>query len=317
VTKKYLASALLFAAIVAGTWLYVGSQKDLFGALRRIAPGAVLFLIGLRFLFLASHGFLLRELALKRGISLRTREWFGLAFTTAMGNFMIPLSGGMIARAAYLKHRHGLAYPAFVSLLAATYLPYFWVLAAGGLTGLILFVEQSTFYWEMLSFFALILVIDTILILLPALRLPGRSPFAASVNSALEGWVAIRNDRMLLLKLGGFGLINILLNGLCFWWAYTLVASSPPAPGPAFLVSLFAMFSVLSNITPGGLGVQEGLVTVSSGLLGMGPGEGLIVSVMIRIATLIPAFILGALFAVLLGRQLTGNRGPGEHGKES
>jgi hypothetical protein len=63
-------------------------------------------------------------------------------------------------------------------------------------------------------------------------------------------------------------------------------------------------FSLLVRITPGNLGIQEAVVSLSSGLLGIGTGQGLLVSLLIRVATMIPTFTLGPVFSFLLTRKL-------------
>jgi len=69
------------------------------------------------------------------------------------------------------------------------------------------------------------------------------------------------------------------------------------------MISLIAVFSLLVNITPANLGVQEAVVSIASGGLGQGVGEGLVVVLLIRAATMLLIFTLGPIFVLALGHR--------------
>jgi uncharacterized membrane protein YbhN (UPF0104 family) len=293
-------SIVVLILVVAAMALYLNSQRQLLAALYNISVAAILYLVILRLLFLATNGLFLREFASKFGIRLAVKEWFGLAVITTMGNYITPFSGGLIARATYLKHRHAFPYAQFATLLASNYLVNFWVI--GVVAILVLLATQ--FHWQIAVFFSLVVIVISLLVVLPAVRLPWGNRLARLVNAALEGWTLVKSDSNLLARLVAYTLVNILANGLSFWVAYDALGYSLSFGG-ALLISLLAAFSILVNVTPGNLGIQEAVVSLSSGLLGAGSGQGLLAALLIRAATLVSAFSLGPIFSLLLTKELT------------
>ena len=296
-------SIVVLVLVLAGIALYLGFQPELLAALENISLEAVLWLVVLRLLFLGTNGLFLRDSVDKFGVRLMPREWFGLSVVTTMGNYITPFSGGMIARAAYLKRRHSFPYAQFVALLASNYLVNFWVIGVVGVAALSTLGTELRFYWQVLAFFAAVVVSISGLVAFPSVTLPWGSRLARLVNTSLQGWAFVKRDMSLLTRLVAFALVNIVLNGLSFWVAYAALRSSVSF-GAALLVGLLAAFSILVNVTPGNLGVQEAVIGLSSELLGTGSGQGLLVALLIRAATLILVFTLGPLFSLLLTREL-------------
>jgi uncharacterized membrane protein YbhN (UPF0104 family) len=296
-------SIVVLVLVLVGIALYLSSQPELLAALENMSPEAVLWLVVLRLLFLGTNGLFLRDSARKFGVRLVPREWFGLSIVTTMGNYIAPFSGGMIARAAYLKRRHAFPYAQFVALLTSYYLVSFWVIGVVGIAALSTLGTALRFYWQVLVFFAAVVVSISALVAFPSVTLPWSNRLAQLVSTSLQGWALVKKDMPLLTRLMAFAFANIVWNGLSFWVAYGALGSPVSFRG-ALLVGLLAAFSILLNVTPGNLGVQEAVVSLSSELLGMGVGQGLLVALLIRAATLILVFALGPLFSLLLTREL-------------
>jgi len=293
-----------FVALIA---VYINSQRHLIEYLKNVSLSTVAYLIVIMILTQVFNGFLLRAIASKFDITLIRKEWLGLPFVTAMGNYITPFSGGMIARASYLKYRHSFPYAQFASVIGASYLIYFWVAGVAGIITVMVPFEKSKLYWELLIFFAGVVLIISSFAMLPAIKVPGSNWVAISLNNAIVGWTIIKSDLFLLVKLALYTVITVLLNGLSFWLAFLALSDISLSFGTIFLISLFYSFSILTKITPGNLGISEAIITFSSGVLGVGTGLGLMVSLLIRAASLIPIFTLGPIFSFVLTRELTGN----------
>ena len=151
-------SIVVLVLVLGGIVLYLSSQPELLAALRNVSLEAILWLVILRLLFLGTNGLFLRESAFSFRVRLMPREWFGLSVVTAMGNYIAPFSGGMIARAAYLKRRHSFPYAEFVALLASNYLVNFWVIGVVGIAALSTLGTALWFYWRVLVFFATVVL---------------------------------------------------------------------------------------------------------------------------------------------------------------
>jgi uncharacterized membrane protein YbhN (UPF0104 family) len=301
-------SMIVVAVILVAIALYIGSQRHLLISIKNINLSALSYLVVIRVIFLILNGILLRELTLKYRIPLMPKEWFGLSVVTTMGNFITPFSGGLIARATYLKHRHALSYAKFASLLAANYLVYFWIVGVVGVITLMVFMDKPGYYWQVALFFVLVTLVISTLVMLPSTKLSWNNRLGAIINESLEGWLLIKSDKVLLGKLILYTLVNIFLHGFSFWIAFYALKGEPISFGPVFLISLLSVFSTLGNVTPGNLGIQEAVVSICSGILGIGAGIGLLASLLIRAATIIPTFTLGPIFSFVLTRELTSNK---------
>lgn len=308
---RRLWSVIVLGLVIAAIAWYLNSQRQLLSAFTKLSLSTIMYLVGLRFLFLGTNGLFLREFATKFEVRLRWKEWFGLSVVTTMGNYLTPFSGGMIARAAYLKQRHAFPYTQFATLLASNYLVNFWVIGVVGALILLTLGREMQHYWQVLVFFVAVVASISALMLFPTVRLHWKNRVARTVNTSLEGWRLVRNDRLLLARLVVFALINAFLNGLSFWVAYDAIGSRIPF-NSALLIGLLTSFSLLVRITPGNLGIQEAVVSLSSGLLGTGVGQGLLVALLMRSATVILAFTLGPIFSFLLTRELAAHHAADE-----
>lgn len=304
--RNYWTIVVLVLVVAAMAW-YLSSQRQLLALLENVSLAAVTNLVVLRLLFLGANGLFLRAFASKFGIRLTPREWLGLSVVTTMGNYITPFSGGMIARAAYLKRRHAFPYARFATLLASNYLVNFWVIGVVGVLTMLTVREAVQSYWQVVAFFVAVVASISALATFPAVKLPWKNRLVDRVNTSLDGWALVKNDWPLLARLVTYALVNALLNGLSFWVAYGALGS-PVSFRAALLVGLLAAFSILVNVTPGNLGIQEAVVSLSSGLLGAGAGQGLLAAVLVRGATVVPAFTLGPIFGFLLTRELSVQR---------
>ncbi|MEM7032858.1 MAG: lysylphosphatidylglycerol synthase transmembrane domain-containing protein [Chloroflexota bacterium] len=301
--KQSYWSLIILAILFIGIGWYLSRQAHLLAVLQQVSTGFILFLIGSRVLILMTNGLFLRAFVGKFNITLTPTEWVGIPIITSMFNYITPFSGGMVFRATYLKYRYGLPYAQFVMLLSANYLLNFWVVGLTGLTVLLLFIPSAAFYWQLIFFFVAIIIGLPILGFLPIARLPWENRWARSFNMVLEGWREVRTDTVLLLKLVLYSLMNIVLSGLSVWIAYEALGLPISFP-VATMIGLLAIFSLLINITPGNLGVQEAFISLSSALFGAGVDEGLLISLLIRAATLACVFTLGPIFSYVLTRKL-------------
>lgn len=305
--KGQIVSVAILIIIIVVIGFYLRANSELLHSLSNMSLTLAFWLIVFRILFIATNGLFLQAFANKFGIQLNLMEWFGLAIVTTMGNYITPFSGGMVARATYLKYRYAFPYAQFATLLASNYLVTFWVIGVVGLVSLLIFVDTAQFYWQVILFFLTITITISILALLPTIKLPWNHRMARVLNTSLEGWALVKNDSLLLARLVAYTLANISLNGFSFWVAYRALGF-PVSFAPALLIGLLAVFSILINVTPGNLGIQESVISLSSGLLGAGVGQGLLVGLLIRAATLVSAFTLGPIFSFLLSRELTAHQ---------
>jgi uncharacterized membrane protein YbhN (UPF0104 family) len=299
-------SIIVVLVVIAAIVLYLWTNDELLFSLAKISLRSIFWLILLRFFLFGVNGLFLRTFAAKFGVHLVPKEWFGLSVITIMGNYLTPFSGGLAARAGYLKLRHKFPYAQFATLLASNYLVNFWVVGIVGILTLLFFVDTAQYYWQIILFFLIVTLSITLLVLFPSVKLSGNYRTIRMLNTSLEGWSLVKGDNVLLSKLVIYTVINIFLNGLSFWVAYQAIGYSVSFAA-AVLVGLLTVFSILLNITPGNLGVSEAVISLSSGALGVGADQGLLVALLLRATTIILAFTLGPIFSYLLAQGFTEN----------
>jgi uncharacterized membrane protein YbhN (UPF0104 family) len=252
---------------------------------------------------MAINGLFFKLFAAKLNVHLNWREWVGLPFITTMGNYLTPLSGGMLARAAYLKNRHALSYTHFTTLLAAKYLITFWVSVLVGLGVMPFLWQQANAPWLLLLFLAVCGFSLSVILMAPVPRFTStKRPFRL-LNQALVGWLTVKSDRPLMWQLIWLTMVSLFLNTAAFWFSYRTL-QIPVSWGTAVMVSLATIFSTLTNITPGNFGIREAFIIFISEIVGASAGEGLLVALLIRGATLISVFSLGPIFSAILAREI-------------
>jgi uncharacterized membrane protein YbhN (UPF0104 family) len=285
-----------------GIWRYLAINKELTSLLTNVSWQTAVILVMLRLLFVGLNGVFLKLFAAQLSIHLNWREWIGLPFITTMGNYLTPFSGGMLARATYLKKRHSLSYTHFTTLLAANYLITFWVSVLAGLIIMPLLWQQASNPLPLLLFLVGCWVALSAVLFLPVPRIPiGKRPFHM-LNQALTGWRAVKRKRYLLWQLILLAVISLGLNSAAFWFSYRAL-ELPVSIATAVMVSLATVFSTLVTLTPGNFGIREAFVSFISELVGAGVGEGLLVALLIRSASILSAFTLGPLFSMILAHE--------------
>jgi uncharacterized membrane protein YbhN (UPF0104 family) len=288
--------------------VFLYRERDTLANLQGISVRSILLLVSLQIAVLIVNGIALRILSTKLNVHLKTKEWLGLSFMTNLGNMITPFSGGLIARAAYLKHRHGFPYAQFVTSLAANYLISFMMIGVTGLIVLTVYHRHIAFFWELAGVFLIATFILAALMLAPPRELTWKNRLAQNINDAIGGWNYIKGDHTLIVRLSLCTMMNILLGGAMYQVAYRSCGLAVPFDS-SLLVGLLASFSILVNLTPGNFGIQEAIVAVTSALLGMGAAYGVIVSLLLRLMGLLVAFTFGAAFSYVLSRELSAERG--------
>ncbi|MBX3056484.1 MAG: flippase-like domain-containing protein [Anaerolineae bacterium] len=309
-SRRFWANAFaIFVAVgaIVAVVVYLRANQEIWQLLGNLTAVQVLLLIGVRIIFLGLNGVLLYLIAQKFAVTLSSMEWFSLAYMTALFNYIMPFSGGMLIRATYFKLQHRIAYAQFAAWLAATYFVIFFVT---GVVNAVLAWWLATAVpaaWFLVAFFLMMAGGILILLLIPSFRFPANNRLFRLANTALDGWDAIKTDRRLLMRLTLFTLLLFLSNGLSFWLAYRSLGIAV-SWGAAFIVSLANIYSAVVSLTPGNIGLQEAMVSLLSQLTGAGIEESLLTILLVRVTTLVSVFTLGPLCTFWLARQLGGNR---------
>ena len=296
-------SLAVLLGIVSGIGLYLRQHLELFNHIRNMSVWSGLLLFLMSVTMLAANGLFLRIFAKKFNMDLHVKEWFGLAAVTAMGNYLTPLSGGLVARAAYLKRRHDFPYAHFLAMLAANYMIAFAVISVTGIVTLFTLTGTGSHWWTVLLFFLATLSTILLVLLVPSTSIGSRHRWLIFVHHAMEGLHAIRRDGALLGKLIAVTFLNIAVGALLLFAAFESTGFAIQFSA-ALLIYLLTSYTVLINITPGNLGVQEVVTSLSAAMLGAGADAGLLASLVVRAVAILAAFTVGPIFSYLLSKEL-------------
>ncbi len=301
--RRHFLSGSLLVLIIVLIWRYLDQRPDLLDAISRISAMEVLMLTGLRFLLLLQNGITLKLLTEAAGIRLHWREWGGLPLITTLFNYIAPFSAGILARAAYLKHRHGLSYSRFTGILGVTYLV---LLCLAGGAGAVLAAFFSAHYypaaWSLGAVYLLSCIGGCGAIFFRMSEIPFLRFLPKSVSSRINESYREAISQLELLRImpkrkwqlvsNNIGIL--LLNGLCLQYAFHLLDTPVGFPAALF-VSLSTLYATAFTITPGNFGIPEALSGMASALIGSSAAEAFLAMLLLRAGTITVVFLLGPL----------------------
>lgn len=301
---KWLSLAVTAGLAVAGV-LYAVRHAHQFAALGRLSVAQFATISVVTFASLLLLGWSNKLVVQTFGVELRFREWFGLTMVGAMVNMFAPFAPGAGMRGLYLKRVHGLPYLHFANCLAAPLL--IGMMANSGLAMLAL-----VFLWTVHRsvnglLFAVVLAafaIPLALVLRPMSLNDSDHKWGRRLAMLVNGWRMIAVDRSIVIQVGAtMAARTLLLTGV---YAVILAGIDMQIPLLACL-TMASLGSIvrLINVTPGALGIYEGVLMMISTTFGIPPSAGMMVGLVHRAASSVLILVSGAVSGHVLGLQLS------------
>jgi uncharacterized membrane protein YbhN (UPF0104 family) len=237
------------------------------------------------------------------GADFSHQEGFLVASVSTLAN-QLPLSGGIVTRAIYLKHRHNLSYAKYFSSMLAL---FFCSVAVYGFLGLGILL-----YWTLVRhipvspilFIAFGLMSSCFLIFwMPLDRLPIPKIALKWLDQALEGWMLISKNLALLAQLLVLQTATMFVLAARYWLAFHMLSQDVTVSQ----VVLFASASVLTQLVsfaPGGLGVREVIVAQTASALGFKTSVSIVAVGLDRLIATVVVVLLGWVSTIILGKQI-------------
>lgn len=289
--RRWLSLIGALVALAVGAW-YIARHRDVLAAEVTVRPVMLAPLIAVELSLLVLRGALLRALCRAFGTRLAVSEAAGLAAGSSLANYVVPGVGGGALRAGYLQRRHGLPYADFLSVLTATYLLQYLVVACSGLALLPALDELPAA--GVVPIGAVLLVTAALCALLlyraPSLPSSGAPSLLRVVRRATEGWCRIRERGTPALV--GIALGHLVVTGLSIGLAFAALGQAP-GPLQALFLAVCSELSIALNLTPAGLGVVEGAVGLGAGLLGLSPPVAVAAAALRRLCNVTASAALG------------------------
>lgn len=252
------------------------------------------------------------------GLKLSWQEWIPLGFVNSLANLIFPAKTGTMIKAAYLKKKYDFAIAKNFSLLLFT--TFMTCLNLFFLTGILLFFirlfsdrinsidDPTTSFFDLLiiSMFILTIIIASVFLLLKLIK-PYKSSFQGTVMikimhlamSLLQGSIELNSDKIVPVKIFICTSLNYFIRLGMLYWGFLAVNSHLNISQLIFINLFFSLQSIV-NFLPGNIGVQEVIITISSGMIGGDFSDGLIVAAIIRLTSLIEIFLFGSISYKLL-----------------
>jgi len=256
------------------------------------------------------NSYLYNQILRTFNVHLRFREWFGLGCVNTFANYIFPFKTGTLIKAMYLKHKYNFKVSHNSSILIFVTFSFFEIIFL--LSVLLFFYIKVTnvIYIPhinyLIGFSSFIFVAGLFfMVYLQKLTITKTCahPFLKRIlnmlSLSIEGMKLIsRNKRLLSIILISHVLI-FTIQILRLYFAY-LAIGTPPALFKITFVNLLYCISSLIFLTPGNLGFQEIVISISSGLIGLTNEEGFIASAIIRVVAITLTFLLGTFFYFFL-----------------
>jgi uncharacterized membrane protein YbhN (UPF0104 family) len=303
--RRLLPYGLTLAAIVGMVW-YI-RRTALFKAvdLAALRWDWIVFIILAEAAAFAFRGLLVAVFVADEGIHLTPVEWFGLAVGSNVSNIVIPISGGIAARAGYLKARYGYPLSKFSALAAASYLIIFFVSGLTGLSILAIYRLRGSFINMAAVLVLAAMTLGPVLVLiLPIENLPLKSSNRVLrwITAALDGWRIFRTNLSLLLQAAIIVFLLQVSQAIAIYFSLKGITPNVPFMS-ALLIGVLINLTNFVRITPGSLGVREAVAGLAAQLAGYTITDGFGAALLSRGAKWAISFTVGPVLLFILTRR--------------
>lgn len=270
--------------------IYLYQNRTIFENLEKIKITFLPIIIALQIIGLYLNGIFLKILAQPFKINLK--EHFSLSIASSFFNLITPLRGGAGLRAIYMKKIHNLSYSHFFASLFGNYLIIFVTASILALiTSIILFIKNGAYNLPLsLAFFAIFFISVTFIIFPKTFK--KENFITQKINKVINGWREILKHPKIIPKLVFISLLQFIISALAIY-AVFMGLDKEITILKALYLSTITVLAVFINITPGSLGITEGLYMISSNVLEITPAFSLLVALILRAANTVTLLTLG------------------------
>ncbi len=263
------------------TWIifYIRSHWADFTALKDVSVRDLAGIFLVAFLAIWIRGFFTVALASPLGARIGRFEAFFISLLSTVGNYALPMRGGFGLRAVYLKKKHSIGYKGFAKISLARFCTIFLVDSILGLVSVFLLWRDDNVF-DGPVFIALVLA----LIISSVVQTSGYFPLEKRLRF-LKGFIGRSTS---LLNLDGVrrSLILIALLNSSTRWLWVILCfhalSVDLSPSQGLMISSLIPLSMIVTLTPGNLGVTEGLLIYVSSIFDVGVSNAILCSLLMR-----------------------------------
>lgn len=297
---RRLAALALGLGLFAWAGFYLAAHFQEFRSALVFRPWPLAALTLLILAHYAALGLFNRRAVAAFGVRLSFTEWFGLGLVSTLGNYILPFRGGAGIRGLYLKGRHALPLTTFMITFAAFMVLSLLAAGLAGLGALVFLTSLATVEASVLAlFFALVSLAALMVAFFPVSPAWFKRSWLRPLGRLAADWRLIMGRGRLAFDLLFWVLAYDVVQCLMIYAAFAAMDIHLGLGGVVMVTALLSLTSLVT-ITPGGLGVQEAALVLTTSLLGVGPAQALAVALLIRAVVMATAFLLGPVFSYLL-----------------
>ncbi|WES66185.1 lysylphosphatidylglycerol synthase transmembrane domain-containing protein [Microbacter sp. GSS18] len=290
-------SAVVAAVLLGAIAWYVWQNWSQFSEIRLTQPWA----LGVAGVFVLANAYAIGSVTqaaiAPHGVDLARSELFGLAILTRFTNQFLPSYVGATIRATYLKRAHDVTYAKFSSSFLVSNILQ--LVVTGVLAVLVLLLMGSDI--SLLGSFVVagvaVAVVTVVMAFFPAKRLGER--LAASrprgrlrrrvadrLADALTGYAVVRAEPRTFTSSLLWILVAVTTSSVVYICLYASLGQAQDIAGIVF-VAIVAGWGVVLSLTPAGIGVREGIMMISAGIVGLPIAPTVVVALLMRIVTIV------------------------------
>lgn len=303
--KSVLGTLIVILFVVTAVW-YVIANYDDFAKLTITEPWYILPAILAIVLNIYASGVVI-DLAIEpHGVKLTRKEAFGLASITRFSNQFSPSYVGATIRAAYMKRVYGVSYAKFSSSFIISNLLQFMI---SGLFTIATFIalDPSSKNDKLLYF-----VIGAVVLFVAILYAPLKSltrftekrsskdnkkgKFFERLHTIIEGYSTVRSHPKLLPRTIFWMIIITISFSMSYYLLYAALGFHISIVS-AFFIAALSGWSILIAITPGNLGIREGLMVIAAQVAGVPISVTLLVAILVRVLMFVTSGALSAYYS--------------------
>ena len=222
-------------------------------------------------------------------------DMLSITSISTLYNYILPASGGMAVRGVLLKKKFNISWGAVAAVMGSYHIACYM-----GMAFLLLITASIVFYLGHLSsnlyltvlFFFVLLVAGIVFIYQSKYRFPDKNKVLRFFNQAIEGIHQLKKEYSKHYRTIAIQIIIVLISSIKLYCCFEFL-EIPVSFWKVFLVQSFIVLSLVFSITPGNIGIQEGIVVAFAGFLDIAPENALVASILDRITNVIAVLIMG------------------------
>lgn len=291
---------LLYIITILGIVYFIIAKKDALLKLSLISIPELLGLIVLNLIALLLSSYIFKIFLSFFKLHPNFNFWFGLSIINNMYNYLIPIKGGIAIRGLFLKKLFKLNYINYFALTAGNYLIVIFISAFISLISAFFLYKNEYISFELIiiiiSIFVFILLILIIINRVNINSIIGnKNKIKNTFNKFVLGIQLFKKSKRKFFTIFIIQFLFVLIMSIKLYYIYYIIEQDINFMNIIFVQSV-VIFSRILSITPGNIGIKEGIIGFSANIMGITPEDAILGAILDRIITMFVIFSLGLLY---------------------